>query len=301
MFKQCCVLLLFLCPFQLSAGTAGFISYLEGDTYINRDQRLQSGAVISISEKESLKTDRNASLMVSFRNGSQLILFENTSLDLNLASDNNRIDVHHGNIWFLIAKESPTFQIQLSKVIVSSKQAALRCQLNRDTKKGFVRIDTGTAAITDRSASSHYSAGNAISFENDLIDAVSSESEQVSIISNLSTYYLPKSGQIPVTLRASLPSELPSGKSVSAYLVSVSPNITVESPVVDFYQEEIEFKALALGAGKSLLYVVTAPIGTKTGFEGAIPITVAPMRDTKIMKIKTARGTIRVKLTPKQE
>jgi len=298
--KKLILILLFLyTPFAATAGIVGLVSYIDGKVFRQGNQKLEPGSVLTINDSDSIQSQKNSNLIISFRDGSQLILFENSAVKLNFNRNSyNLIQLVQGDIWLWIKKTGPLYRIQLSDLIVESREAALRLFVSPTKKSGYVTVSSHSATIQDSKSNQKYSSGSQVLFQNSSITQISNNISQIQLSSNLAKYYLPKSGRIPVIIRATLDSGTITQDPVSAFLISSSPNLIVKSPVTSFHQEDIEIEVTAQGAGDSHLYVVSESIGGNPGLDGVLPISVSPMQNTKIMKIKTSRGNINIKLAP---
>jgi hypothetical protein len=297
------LLLLFIIPQAAFAAIVGLVLHLEGDVYRQGNQKLLPGIVQTVDSKDAIETKKNSRLVLSFRDGSQLILFENSSIQLELNQPYtpfNRIRLQQGDCWLLIPQTDRAYRIQLADLTVESQNVAIRFTLNAADHNGSVSIDSGSATILDSQTNRSYPAGSQIAVLDGKINQVAYDGVRILLSSNLTHYNLTRSGQLPVLIRAALPPGYSVRKPVPAFVIVASPNLAVKYPAISFYQEEIEIEVTALGSGVSELFVVSERFEDKPALAGMIPISVSPMTNFKNVKIKTSRGNITIKLAPVQ-
>lgn len=287
-------------PFTLFANVVGLISHLEGDVYRKGNQKVIQGPFMPVTSQDSLKSSKNANLVACFRDGSHLILFRDSSIKLDFDANNqiNRIELEYGNIWLLVNETGRLYNITSGEVQIQTHQAAMRVQYNRSKQQGLLKINSGSVQVLNSGTTNAYTEGQ-FSFAKGSIKPHQKPTDQILLTSNEPNYYLPKSGQVPIMIRATLPQELSLSKPLPAFIISSSANLVSRSSIASFNQNKIEIQASAIGTGDSNLYLISEPQNSNIGFEGVIPVNVSPMQYDRVMTIKTARGDIKLKFKPK--
>lgn len=302
--KRCLLVIsMIITPALCFALTTGIVTYVDGTVTHKGNRIASSNVILSIDDADLLESGARSNIFVTFMDGSQLILFENTTIQFMPSNDNQNyvISLKKGDFWVFLNRTENISQILINDVTVSSNDAAIRSTYDPADNSGTIVISSNIALVQFTKDTSNGFQSSKIHFKSGTPTSVSQEFDQIQLDSGLSQYFIPKSGEVPIVVRATFPDEMDANPDIKAFVVSSTPTISFESPLIDFYQETIEFKATALEAGQARLFVISPSTGDYPGYVGEVPLTIYRMRQSKLMKIKTARGTINIKLAPKEE
>lgn len=286
------------------ASIAGIVSYSKGDVIkILPDKKTFSGRITTIKNNDIIETAQNAKAVVLLNDGSQLIIYEKSSVLFNLDHPKkiSHLNLLSGSIWCV--KKPSDYTLQLSNLgnKLVTEQATFRVISNNSLDESNVYVSTEFMMLLRSIKPQKLSSSKKFRLSKGAVKTSLELNPGILLSSELNQYYIPESGKVPIQIHAQLNPDYYSDQTAQKYgmLISDSTNLVFNNPELYFSQDAIDFNMTTIAEGNHAVYVVMDNSSFVDGTNGFLQLKVHAMSKMKVLSIKTSRGNIKIKLVPK--
>jgi len=283
----------------------GIVSYSIGDVLkIQSGNKQQSGRITTIKNNDIIETDQLSKVAILLNDGSQLIIFEKSSVQFNVNHNQkiSRLNLIKGSIWCLKKKSNFLMHINSLGNSLSTDKAVFRVIGNKTTNELDIYVSNDTLTLLNADGALQLSAGQKYRLATGIMKSKQDINQAIFLSSEQKQYYIPKSGKFPIQIHAQLNSEYLSNQAPKqlAMLISDASNLIIDDPLLRFKLDAIDFTITTIDEGNPTIHVVMDAPTFVDGTDGSLQLKIHSMSKIKILKIKTSRGDIKIKMFPKK-